>query len=542
MKTPTILFLFFCFLATTHVQAQLKAVDYPVYSSKNSDFVEITRIERNDTATIVSMEVYNRPNYWIKITSKTTLHGVTTGKDYKLLFSKGFELDKEVYMPASGNKSFQLFFEPLDKKELKINLIEGTNDRDFKIENLELNENYKKSRICCHLSGTVIDRPESSRLILCKDLSDARTSCWLSIPIHNGKFDYKFYTDIEDKFTLVFWDEYINGAMRPISFFAENGNIQFTLRPFSEKTPTSDIETTCPLTNEMITFEKQTREKFQYSDIAAAEKALMEADGYYTEIYKEFWKKFEATKVPEERDKLYKERDALEESGAFYTDAAKALNKKGELRNDSSRAWRLQYIAQHPTLPSLYSLREIIYYLNYKKKDISPCVDVYTKVLEKKFSKHPAGKAFQQFIDGMSVKVGHNYINFTAPDLQGNQIQLSDVIKNKVAVIDFWASWCGPCRRHSISLIPVYNKYKDKGFTIVGISREKNDTKDMESAIKQDGYTWLNLVDLNDKAKIWSKYGIPNAAGSIFLVDKSGRILAINPSAEEIEAILEKTL
>lgn len=56
------------------------------------------------------------------------------------------------------------------------------------------------------------------------------------------------------------------------------------------------------------------------------------------------------------------------------------------------------------------------------------------------------------------------------------------------------------------------------------------------------GYPWMNLIELNDKAQIWSKYGIPNAAGSTFLVDNTGRILAINPSAEEVETILEQTL
>ena len=544
MKTPTILSALLCFLAIIPIQGQIKSVDFPVYSMKNSENIEITRIELSDTTTIVFTEVYSRPNYWIKISSGTTLHGLTTGKEYKLLSSDGFELDQQINMPVSGNVSFKLFFEPLDKKEQKISFVEGKNNGDYLIQAIELNENYKKMPVCCHLSGTVVDRPQSSRLILCRDLADIRTKSWLSIPIHNGKFDYKLYTNIEDRYNLIFWDESLNGSMLPVSFFAENGKIQFTLYPYSMKDTDipHEIITTSLLTKEMLTYKKKEQKKFSFDDIRATEKALAEAGNYYTETYKSFWKKFNETKTPEERDKLYKERDSLEESGAFYTDAAKAIKRKSELRSDSLFACRLKQIAQSPTLNSLFLLQTTMDYYSHTKKDIAPCMQLYRTLFEKKFANHPAGKEFQQLIDAMNVKVGGTFVDFTVPDLDGNQVQLSHVINNKIALIDLWASWCGPCRRRSISMIPVYNKYKDKGFTIIGVAREKGNTEAMKNAIKKDNYPWQNLVELNDKAKIWSKYGIANAAGGTFLIDKSGRILAINPSVEEVEALLEKRL
>lgn len=546
MKTIAVLPLLFSFLVSANiVHAQLTTIDFPRYSNKNTEHIEITRIERTDTATILFMEAYHLPNYWVKVVSGTTLQGVNTGKSYKLLSSKNFQLDQEIYMPASGNVSFQLFFEPIDKKEQKINFIEGQAEGDYAIKDIELNEDYKKTPIHCHLTGTVVNRPQSSRLILCTNLADLRTNPWISIPIHNGTFDYTLYTHTEEKNYLIFWDDYSNGMMVPVPFFTENGNLQFTLSPYIEGASSSsiyEIKTTAPLTSEMLAQKELQSNLFQFDDLRAAEEKLEKAGGYYTEAYHSFWKKFDETKLPEERDKLYKERDKLEKSGAFYTDAAKALRHKYELRSDSMAVWNLQYIAEHPTLPSLYLLHESAAFTKQIKKDLTPYIDTYHKVFETKFANHPANQQIKEFFTSLNVKVGGQYVDFTAPDLEGNNIRLSDVIKDKVALIDLWASWCGPCRRHSISMIPIYKRYKEKGFTIVGIAREKNNTNDMKAAIEKDGYPWLNLVELNDNTQIWTKYGIPNAAGGTYLVDKTGRILAVDPSAEEVETILEKIL
>ena len=538
-----IISLLLCLWAVTSpLQAQLSSISFPRYSDKSTDNLEITRIERTDTATIFFMEVYNSPNYWVRLSSATILQGADTGKSYKLLSSKGFELDKQIYMPASGNASFQLFFEPVGKQEQKIHFIEGKAEGDYVIKNIELNENYKKARIRCHITGTVTDRPQSSRLMLYTGMTNMQAP-WKSIPIHNGSFDYTIYTNKEDKCHLVFWDDFMNGVMIPVPFFAENGTIQFKLFPYQGSVSKSyEIITDAPLTGEMLAHKKQQNTLFQFDDIYAAETELQKAGKYYTETYHSFWKKFDETKIPEERDKLYKERDRLEESGAFYTDTALVLINKYTERSDSLMAWNFQYATQHSTLPNLYLLMENAKSAKATGKDLIPHRDAYNKVFKAKFKNHPAGKAFSEFIASIDIKVGGQYIDFTAPNLEGKEITLSDMIKDKVALIDFWASWCGPCRRHSKSIIPVFNKYKEKGFTVIGVARERNNAKDMKAAIEKDGYPWINLVEINDKAQIWSKYGISNAAGGSYLIDKTGRILAVNPSAEEIEDILEKVL
>ncbi|MBQ8695558.1 MAG: TlpA family protein disulfide reductase, partial [Bacteroidaceae bacterium] len=99
---------------------------------------------------------------------------------------------------------------------------------------------------------------------------------------------------------------------------------------------------------------------------------------------------------------------------------------------------------------------------------------------------------------------------------------------------------CGPCRRTSMSFIPLYNKYKDKGFTIVGVASEL-ESEDMRLAVEKDGYPWLNLIALRGVENIWERYGI-RSAGEVFLVDRDGTIIAIGATAEEVEQILKERL
>ena len=164
-------------------------------------------------------------------------------------------------------------------------------------------------------------------------------------------------------------------------------------------------------------------------------------------------------------------------------------------------------------------------------------------VLAEKFVSSDYTRLGRMLVDGFhNIRPGGHYVDFEAPDLEGCKVKLSDVIKGKVAIIDLWASWCMPCRAKAKAMIPLYEKYKDRGFKIVGVAREFKNTDRMKQAIKQDGYPWLQLVELDDSYQIWTRYMLGNAGGGVFVVDRDGKILAVNPKPGEVQKILEQKL
>lgn len=178
----------------------------------------------------------------------------------------------------------------------------------------------------------------------------------------------------------------------------------------------------------------------------------------------------------------------------------------------------------------------------YQEELDSRIVDAY-EVLAREFPSHPYAKLGRTLIDGFNtIKPGGRYVEFEAPDLKGNMVNITDQIKGKIAVLDLWASWCHPCRKKALAMIPVYEEYKDKGFVVVGVAREFKNTKNLELAIEKDGYPWLQLLEMNDSRQIWTRYMLGNAGGGVFLIDRDGTILAVNPTAEQVREVLKEKL
>lgn len=153
-------------------------------------------------------------------------------------------------------------------------------------------------------------------------------------------------------------------------------------------------------------------------------------------------------------------------------------------------------------------------------------------------------KAVTEFLVKMarlkSVQIGQPAPEFTINSVDGRPIKLSD-FKGKFVMLDFWASWCMPCRQENPNVVKAYNAYKDKNFTILGISLDK-DAAAWKSAIAADHLNWAHASDLNDfESPTAVLYGI-EAIPSSFIIDPSGKIIAKNLRGEALDTFLNQTL
>jgi len=141
-----------------------------------------------------------------------------------------------------------------------------------------------------------------------------------------------------------------------------------------------------------------------------------------------------------------------------------------------------------------------------------------------------------------STAVGVVAPDFTQNDVNGTPVTLSS-FKGKYVLLDFWASWCGPCRQENPNVVKAYNKYKDKNFTILSVSLDKADGKAAWlAAIQNDGLTWTQVSDLkfwnNQAAALYFVTSIP----SNFLIDPSGKIIARDLRGDDLDAKLAEVL
>lgn len=140
-----------------------------------------------------------------------------------------------------------------------------------------------------------------------------------------------------------------------------------------------------------------------------------------------------------------------------------------------------------------------------------------------------------------AVAIGEKYTDFGLDTPEGELLKVSDVHQGQVLLIDFWASWCGPCRRANPEVVEIYNTYHEQGFEILGVSLDR-ESEDWLKAIADDKLTWHHISDL----KYWNSagaelYGV-SAIPHTVLIDRDGIIAAKNLHGAELREAIESLL
>lgn len=379
------------------------------------------------------------------------------------------------------------------------------------------------------LSGEGVDLfPDSSRVLVFRKGADIRFDDPVeSARLDGGTFNMSFQDSVVRQYELIFEEDMMDGQLQVFNFFSDRVPLHFT---FGSRYGKLTVKVAGSRDNE---------ELYLYRNKSTENNAVL--DSMYYEIEKWITTRYGEDDWPEEGSEDYRAVMAMYDRAGAVWDSLQAQSRYDEWERDRLMSHRtlaglsavaseigmqvqLMKMEQRDTLDAFYLGQFEEYRRLYPDNDLTLATDALLSDLER-------------------IAPGRPAPDFSAPSLDGQRYRLSELLRgNAVTVLDCWASWCGPCRKHSRELIPLYEKYRDRGMAVVGVAREYDSLDDMRAAVENDGYPWIQLYDLDGAEGIWNLYGLSTAGGGIFLIDSEGKIIDKFDDTTAIAAWLEANL
>lgn len=387
------------------------------------------------------------------------------------------------------------------------------------------------------LNGTLVNS-EDDTIILYQPHEDPYYQN-IKIPVEEGKFSYEFEVDDPVGYDLMYWNNGEPGG-RWMTVFLEKSDIELTIYPQDEwdknKVDGGDIN------DQFSKYKAIKYERFfaEIVEISNNLNQLQKNGGYYSPSMQNLVK--QAGQVEgDELEKVEKHIADLRRENLHISDSAKILIKRNRDLFKELKEWEGEYISKNNDI--------IAYYLFFTELSFNPGninlqegIDYYKK-FSSNYPDHPYNTMTEIKLESLAnIKPGKKFKDFTLPNLQGEEVSLSQKVRGKKAVINLWSTYCRPCIEKNRGLVPVLEKYDDKGFTVVGVAGEHKNTDRLQRVLDKEEYPWINLVELDNKNFIWEKYGIGRAGGELFLIDEKGIIVAVAPTIEEIKDYLESSI
>mgnify|MGYP000964653510 CR=1 FL=1 len=229
---------------------------------------------------------------------------------------------------------------------------------------------------------------------------------------------------------------------------------------------------------------------------------------------------------------------AVPQDASDKEDQYKAIKARFDQKFDDRNDKQLQYALENPS--SFFSVEGLVEVSN--KKGILAIEPAYLN-LTKNIRETINGKELEsRLLAAKNIKIGNEAPDFAQPDQDGKMVKLSD-FKGKYLLLDFWASWCAPCRAENPNLKKAYEQYKSKGLEVLAVSiDDKNGREAWLKAIKDDGLPWVHVADLkgwrNEAAVLYGVRGVPTN----YLIDPTGKIVALNLRDEKLHEVLAQFL